>query len=93
MGIKYNEIQDVKLDELWWQKKGLWFTSTGYGSKIPTSYKIKVAGRWYRIYARVFSNCATHYIARGKVEKGHIYELRNIVDADDVMQKFCEKGV
>ena len=46
----------------WWQKQGLQFTSTGYGSKIPTAYKVKHNNRWKRVYCSIFSNCGTLYI-------------------------------
>lgn len=93
MTIGYNEIEDVKIDELWWQKRGLMCTRSGYGNKIPTCYKVKVQNRWYRVYARTISNISTCYIVRGKVEKGHIYELNNVVDTDDVRQKWTEKAI
>jgi hypothetical protein len=43
------------------------YTATGYGAKLPTQYKIKWAGRWYRVYSICFSNCSTEYIlSKGK---------------------------
>jgi len=39
---------------------------TGYGSKIPTQYRVFFNGRWRRVYAICFSNVATHYIPDGK---------------------------
>lgn len=40
---------------------------SGYGSKIPTSYKINYNGRKYRIYCRIYSNNGTcYFIANGQ---------------------------
>jgi len=51
---------------LWWQKKGLMYTSTGYGSKIPTEYMIRYKDRWRRVYCCIWSNCGTNYIISKK---------------------------
>lgn len=34
----------------------------GYGSKLPSEWLVKVAGRWRRIYSVCWSNGATNYI-------------------------------
>jgi hypothetical protein len=47
---------------LWWQKRGLSYTATGYGKKIPTSHKIEWNGKKYRVYCCIFSNSGTCYI-------------------------------
>lgn len=42
---------------------------TGYGSKIPTSYMVKLENhaRWYRVYGHCFGNGSTLYvISQGK---------------------------
>lgn len=57
----------VKLSLLWWQKRGLRYTASGYGSKIPTSRMVKVGKRWYRVYCICYGNAGTCYI----VEKGN----------------------
>lgn len=49
---------------LWWQEKGLSYTSTGYGSRIPTPYMVFFNGRWRRVYCRVYSNIGTLYIGK-----------------------------
>lgn len=36
---------------------------TGYGAKIPTCYKVKYNGRFYRVYSECFSNLSREYIA------------------------------
>lgn len=63
--INRHEIKDkseVKIDYLWWQKRGLSFTASGYGKQIPTEYKIKAENKWYRVYCCIFSNSGTLYI-------------------------------
>lgn len=46
----------------WWQLKGLSYTATGYGAKIPTQYMVKHNNRLKRVYCRIFSNCGSLYI-------------------------------
>jgi len=46
----------------WWQLKGLSYTATGYGNKIPTYYMVKHNGRMKRVYCRIFANIGTCYI-------------------------------
>lgn len=55
---------DVKECPLWWQVKGLSFTASGYGVRIPTSYMIKWLGRWRRVYACQISNSGSLYIGK-----------------------------
>lgn len=59
-------IEDLesKVELLWWQKKGLSYTASGYGSKIPTSRMVKLPGdkRWRRVYCTVFSNAGTCWV-------------------------------
>lgn len=43
-------------------KLGLSFTRTGYGTKLPTVYKVQYNGRWYRVYSICCSNVSTEYI-------------------------------
>ena len=47
---------------LWYHLQGLLQTSTGYGSKLVTEYKIKHNGRFYRVYCAIFSNIGRLYI-------------------------------
>lgn len=44
---------------LWWQERGLMFTRTGYGRKVPTSHMIIFENRLRRIYCTIFSNNGT----------------------------------
>jgi hypothetical protein len=65
----------VMLKPLWWQEKGLSFTASGYVSRIPTSYMVKVANKWRRVYCCIHSNIGTCFI-------GKKYDGTNIVDLD-----------
>jgi hypothetical protein len=58
---------EVKQEELWWQKRGLSYTATGYGRRIPTEYKVQYNGRWQRVYCCIYSNNGVLYIqSKGK---------------------------
>lgn len=52
----------ARVEPLWWQERGLSYTATGYGGRIPTTYKVQVDGRWRRVYCAVWSNAGTCYI-------------------------------
>ena len=47
---------------LWWQEKGLSYTASGYGSKIPTDKVLYLNNRMYRVYCRIYSNIGTCFI-------------------------------
>lgn len=66
--VKYvpDSAQFIKGPLLWWQKRGLMYTRTGYGKKIPTEYLVKWDGRTYRVYCAIFSNSGVLYITRQK---------------------------
>jgi hypothetical protein len=59
---------------LWWQKRGLSFTRSGYGSRIPTSWMVHVKGKWRRVYCCIWSNIGTCYIG-----KSILPDLSNVV--------------
>ena len=62
-GLKYLIYPATPVtDMLPWQKAGLSFTATGYGTKIPTTKVLYLFGRRYRIYVDQFSNAGTSYI-------------------------------
>ena len=68
LGIKgsypdYNHIPLETFDNvLWWQERGLMYTSTGYGKKIPTTYMVKHNNRMKRVYCCIYSNVGSLYI-------------------------------
>lgn len=43
-------------------KRGLQWTTSGYGSKIPTERMVKYEGRWRRVYCAQYSNVGTFYV-------------------------------
>lgn len=58
--------EEVQVKLLWWQEKGLQYTATGYGGKIPTGYVVKHNGKWRRVYLKVYSNIGTMFVMQGK---------------------------
>jgi hypothetical protein len=59
--IYFDTTKDLVECMLPWQKKGLQETSTGYGGKLTSSYKIQYCGKLYRLYVTCYSNCASHW--------------------------------
>jgi hypothetical protein len=55
---------ECKEDLLPFQKRGLMFTNTGYGKKIPTYYKVLFENKWRRVYCCIYSNSGICYIIR-----------------------------
>ena len=66
---------EAKDAPLWWQEKGLMYTATGYGGKIPTRQMIKFNGKWRRVYCCIFSNSGTCYIGDFFAKTGTIYTV------------------
>jgi len=67
MTIKYlqtKEVQDQKINELENWKR--YANVTGYGSKIPTRYMLKMDNRWYRVYCICYSNSGSLYVLKNK---------------------------
>ena len=60
--FRTERVHDVRVHELYHHKAGLSYTATGYGDKLPTVYKIRVQGRWRRVYSRCFSNVSSEYV-------------------------------
>jgi hypothetical protein len=56
----------TKVHLLWWQKRGLSFTASGYGKRIPTSYMVQLPGspRWRRVYCTIYGNSGTCYVGK-----------------------------
>ena len=51
-----------------WQKRGLFYTASGYGAAIPTHYVTHWRGRWRRVYCTIYSNSGSAWV-RVKGEK------------------------
>ena len=58
------ESVEAKESPLWFHLRGLSYTASGYGERIPTPYMVRVAGRWCRVYAFCISNASTLFIGR-----------------------------
>ena len=45
-------------------KRGLQYTRSGYGGRIPTEHMVKLPGqpRWRRVYVAQWSNLGTAYV-------------------------------
>ena len=64
--------------------RGLSYTASGYGDKIPTTYKVKFNNRWHRVYCRIFSNCGSLYIVSKKAGNRFFCQSQiPIIDYDD----------
>ena len=66
--IKNKTPENFKYSPLWYHKKNLMQTVSGFGKKLTTSNKVCVNNRWYRVYCHCFSNCGTLYIISNGVE-------------------------
>lgn len=64
----------VEVRPLWWQEKGLSFTASGYGARIPTRYVVQLHGRWRRVYCHIYSNSGTCFIGRN-IRTGQIVQI------------------
>lgn len=60
---------------LWWQLQGLSYTSTGYGSRMPTALMVQWNSKWRRVYCQIYSNIGTLYI--GKIADGLIVQIED----------------
>jgi len=66
-GVMHFDDLQAEQHILDWQVAGLQKTATGYGKKIPTSWKVYYEGCLRRIYQDVCSNSTTSYIiVKGK---------------------------
>jgi len=60
----YTDKNELIDNPLWYHKRGLSQTASGYGSKLTTPYMIQLCGRTYRIYCTTYSNSGTCWITR-----------------------------
>lgn len=58
----YVEPNEFIEKPLWWHKRGLMQTRTGYGRKLTTEKMIHFNGRLRRVYACVQGNAGSCYI-------------------------------
>ena len=64
--LNKENTEQVKIDPLKWQKLGLQYTASGYGAKIPTQYKAFIAGKFRRVYCKIYSNIGVLFVMLGK---------------------------
>jgi hypothetical protein len=66
MILETHYLDDLESKEapLWWHERGLSYTASGYGRKIPTSKMVRLPGskRWRRVYCCIYSNSGTCYV-------------------------------
>jgi hypothetical protein len=60
--MKSNIVFPTREKLLPWQARGLMYTASGYGKKIPTSKQLYILGRWRRVYCDIFSNSGVCYV-------------------------------
>jgi hypothetical protein len=68
--LKYLDVEREDLVEapLWFHKRGLMQTASGYGRKLTTEWKAPYNGKLYRVYCTIFSNSGSLWI-QSKGEK------------------------
>ena len=69
---------DAKESPLWWQERGLSYTASGYGKRIPTRYMVRLNGKWRRVYLAIFSNSGTLYIGDFFKKTGEVITVGDI---------------
>lgn len=70
---------DAKENPLWWQERGLSYTASGYGKRIPTRYMVQLNGKWRRVYCCVYSNSGICYIGNWVLGRGAELTIGDIV--------------
>ena len=63
MSVKYlqlQQVQEVKVQEN--PNASRYYHRSGYFSKLPTRYMIRIEKRWHRVYAQCFSNSGISYV-------------------------------
>ena len=54
--------EDLIYNPLWFHKRNLQETRSGYGRKLRTEHMIKYNNRLHRVYCQIFSNAGSLYI-------------------------------
>ena len=57
-----------RITPLWWQARGLSYTRSGYGKRIPTTRMVQLPGSvvWRRVYVCQYGNAGTAYVLHGE---------------------------
>lgn len=77
--LKYANNGRFVHQPLWWHKRGLSQTASGYGAKLTSAYKTEFNGRLYRVYHICYSNASSPYI----IVKGERLFLSNTILEDN----------
>lgn len=56
-------------------RRGLTWTASGYGARIPTEHMVNYGNRWRRVYCYRYSNIGTLFIGRS-IRDGLIVNLQ-----------------
>lgn len=68
VGLPNGPYQTIEVEcresPLWWHTRGLQYTASGYGARIPSRYMVKWSGRWRRVYVAQFANAGSAYIGK-----------------------------
>jgi hypothetical protein len=67
VAVDYLELPyEIIVSQLAWQARGLTWTASGYGAKIPSDRMVVFSnGRKYRIYVTIYSNIGSAWITKG----------------------------
>jgi len=61
------ETSELVMSLLPWQKRGLQQTSTGYGAKLTSSFKINFNGKLRRLYHTCYGNASScWFVTKGR---------------------------
>lgn len=66
------------VSEMWHHTRGLQYTASGYGKRIPTRYMVLLNGKWRRVYCCIFSNVGTLYIGDFFKNTGEVITVGDI---------------
>lgn len=55
---------ESKESPLWWHDRGLSYTASGYGNRIPSRTMVRYNGKWRRVYVCRYGNSGTAYIGK-----------------------------
>ena len=58
--------------------RGLSYTASGYGKRIPTRIMVKFEGKWRRVYVCQYSNAGTAYIGKWTMGYGPELTVRRV---------------
>ena len=60
--ITYAKFTTARINRASHNVLGLSYTASGYGSRIPTNYMVRIGARWHRVYCAQYANVGSLYI-------------------------------